>query len=159
MCRESGYGATTSRAQRLRTSWNAAVHFLADLDGPLRSCLRCDRPSARLCTTLGRWWELLRLMRILFVNYEYPPLGGGGGVATRDIAVELAKRHEVDVLTSAAPDLAPAEAQDGVTIYRAPVLGRTRRSTASILSMVSFWSIGIRYWRRIMDIRCYEVVR
>ena len=33
------------------------------------------------------------------------------------------------------------------TIYRAPVLGRTQRSTASILSMVSFWPIGIRHGR------------
>ena len=97
-------------------------------------------------------------MRILFVNYEYPPLGGGGGIATRDIAVELAKRHEVDVLTSAAPDLAPVEIQDGVTIYRAPVLGRTRRSTASILSMVSFWPIGIRHGRRQLANRSYDVV-
>ena len=38
-------------------------------------------------------------MNILFCNYEYPPLGGGGGVATALFAEEMAKRHEVTVLT------------------------------------------------------------
>ena len=61
-------------------------------------------------------------------------------------------------LTSVGPDLAPQEVCDGVTIFRAPVLGRTKRSTASILSMVSFWPIGIRHGRQVTAGRSYDVV-
>jgi len=39
-------------------------------------------------------------IKILIVNYEFPPLGGGGGVATYDLALEWVKQGQVDVLTS-----------------------------------------------------------
>ena len=61
-------------------------------------------------------------------------------------------------LTSSGPDLSPEEVCDGVRIYRAPVLGRTKLPTASILSMVSFWPIGIRHGRKMTAGRSYDVV-
>ena len=33
-------------------------------------------------------------MKILIVNYEYPPLGGGGSIEARDLAEQLAKENE-----------------------------------------------------------------
>lgn len=40
-------------------------------------------------------------MRLLILNYEYPPLGGGAGVITQNIAEGLAKRgHQICVLTT-----------------------------------------------------------
>lgn len=77
-------------------------------------------------------------VRILLVNYEYPPLGGGGGTAMRDLAVELARRHEVMVLTSGTPELAARERLDGVEIVRIPVSGRGSHSVASFSSMAWF---------------------
>jgi glycosyltransferase involved in cell wall biosynthesis len=39
-------------------------------------------------------------MRILMLNYEYPPLGGGGGKQSMYLAKELAKKHDVYFLTA-----------------------------------------------------------
>src|SRR4030042_5821734 len=83
-------------------------------------------------------------MRILMINYEFPPLGGGGGVASYEIAKALAARdHEVDVLTTKRRGLPSKEVVDGLSVYRAPVVGRGRLATASILSMLSFLPSGI----------------
>jgi glycosyltransferase involved in cell wall biosynthesis len=38
------------------------------------------------------------------------------------------------------------------------VLGRTKRSTASIVSMISFWPIGLMHGRRVLQGRRYDVV-
>lgn len=56
---------------------------------------------------------------ILIINYEYPPLGGGAGTASRETARALAGMgHRVTVLTSAFAGLARDETADGVRVVR-----------------------------------------
>lgn len=78
-------------------------------------------------------------MRLLIFNYEYPPLGGGGGIETRDLAEELARRHEVQVITTGFKGYPQKEKINGVIIYRVPVWGRNSLPTASLLSMITFF--------------------
>jgi glycosyltransferase involved in cell wall biosynthesis len=79
-----------------------------------------------------------RPLRILLVNYEYPPMGGGAANATMFIGRAMRRLgHEVTVLTGRGAGL-EAEAQDeGVRIVRIRVLRRSHdRSNA--LEMASF---------------------
>ncbi|MCG6872499.1 MAG: glycosyltransferase family 4 protein [Gammaproteobacteria bacterium] len=77
-------------------------------------------------------------MRILFCNYEYPPLGGGGGVINAMVAEELARDHYVGVVTSQAADLPRYQVLENVHVLRVPVLGRSQQAVASFPSMASF---------------------
>lgn len=76
--------------------------------------------------------------RILLINYEYPPIGGGGGNATRHIAHELAKMgHQPFVLTAAWGGLPLTEYTQGVTLRRIPAL-RRHADRCSVLEMLAF---------------------
>src|ERR1700680_4513064 len=76
-------------------------------------------------------------LRILFCNYEYPPLGGGGGVVMAAMARSLPQRQDVTVLTSRAAGL-PSEGMDAnVKVVRVPVFFRRHLAVANMPSMAA----------------------
>jgi glycosyltransferase involved in cell wall biosynthesis len=98
-------------------------------------------------------------MQILFCNYEYPPIGGGGGVVMGAMAAELARRgHEVTVLTSRAFGLPAESVEDGVRVVRVPVFFRRQMAVANMPSMAAYLPMG--YWRglKLGRKRPFEVV-
>ena len=77
-------------------------------------------------------------MRILLVNYEYPPLGGGAGQATASLAREFVTAgHEPLVLTSRFKGQPSVEDVDGVRIQRVPVI-RHRADRCTPPEMLTF---------------------
>ena len=77
-------------------------------------------------------------MHILIINSEYPPIGGGAGNASANIARCLVSiGHEVTVLTARFADQPHFEARDGVTIHRIPAL-RRRQDRSTALEQLTF---------------------
>ncbi|MDW8146135.1 MAG: glycosyltransferase [Roseiflexaceae bacterium] len=78
-------------------------------------------------------------MRILMLNYEYPPLGGGASPVTRALCEHLAAAgHEVDVVTMGYQRLPRVEMAGRVRVIRIPALRRSmvRAETPELLSYV-----------------------
>lgn len=71
-------------------------------------------------------------MRILILNSEYPPVGGGASTASGNIARILAQKgHEVTVITTRYGDLPAETEENGVRVLRGPARrGHKERSTA-----------------------------
>lgn len=82
-------------------------------------------------------------MRILIVNYEYPPTGGGAATAAEAIGKELVKcGHGVFVLTGRCKGRPASYEEDGIVIRRIPSLRRAM-DRSGILEMASFLVAGL----------------
>jgi glycosyltransferase involved in cell wall biosynthesis len=88
-------------------------------------------------------------MRILILNSEYPPIGGGAGNASAHIATQFEKMgHTVMVVTSRFGALSHREQKGRVTIHRIPGL-RRRQDRSNPLEQIifilsaSFWTMRL----------------
>jgi glycogen synthase len=99
-------------------------------------------------------------MRILVLNYEYPPLGGGAAVATAALAHGLAERGVVvDVVTAGAESGTQAadEAEQRLTVYRV----RSRRTgihQAGMADAGSYLIAALPLIRRLMRAHSYDAI-
>ncbi len=78
------------------------------------------------------------MKNILFINYEYPPIGAGAANAGYYFALNMkAQNINVCVLTSAYKSLHGRTIEDGVTVYRINAF-RTRKERSSIIQMLIY---------------------
>lgn len=76
-------------------------------------------------------------MKILCINYEYPPIGGGGASACKGLVESFVKQgHEVDLITSGMKGLPEYEEINGVHVYRVKCI-RRHKHFAGTLELIS----------------------
>lgn len=77
-------------------------------------------------------------MRLLLINSEYPPIGGGAGNASANIAACLAQSgYQVTVVTSRFGMLPHREQTDNLTVHRIPSL-RRKQDRSGALEQILF---------------------
>ena len=106
-------------------------------------------------------------MRILLLNYEYPPLGGGAAVATAALAKGLAERGvQVDVVTAgtgtAADRCTPESGHEsfehpGLTLFRVKST-RTGVHQAGMGDAASYLVAALPLIRRLMRTHTYDTI-
>ncbi len=84
-------------------------------------------------------------MKILIINSEYPPVGGGAANACAHIARLLVRRgHEVMVLTTSYGDLPADQVCDGVRVLRGPTRRRHADRSAAFEQVMFILGASLR---------------
>lgn len=101
--------------------------------------------------------------RLLLLNYEYPPIGGGGGFGCEKLAQALVKElgYEVTVLTAGiGMRVEETRAAFGIRIIRVPCAKeRAHRSSASFGFMLNYIVRATWYaWRHRSELRGVDVL-
>lgn len=82
--------------------------------------------------------------KILILNYEFPPIGGGGGIVSQNLAQGWARLgYDVDIVTSSFKNLEKKTCAGNITIFRVKTIGRKEMFSANFISMLSYLFFGL----------------
>lgn len=96
-------------------------------------------------------------MRILILNYEYPPLGGGAGIVTRHLAERFAMQgHKVHVVTAWFPGEPEFVSDGNLSIMRLPSL-RKHTYKSNPLEMLSWARHALRYFKQMPTDTMFDI--
>ncbi len=96
-------------------------------------------------------------MNILFLNYEFPPLGGGASPISFEIAERYVQLgHQVSVVTMGFKDLPDVEVVSGIKVFRVPCI-RAKKEICHPHEMLTFVFSAIRFLRRHLQQYNYDV--
>lgn len=95
-------------------------------------------------------------MNILVLNYEYPPVGGGGGFVSKEMAEILSKNNKVTVITMAFKDISKYESNGNLEVYRVPAL-RKRIDACKPQEQLTYIISGIRFLKKHLKCNKYDV--
>src|SRR5258708_6344669 len=97
--------------------------------------------------------------KILLLNYEFPPLGGGASPVSSELASYLVRHYdyEIDVVTMGYQNLPKQETIiPGLTVYRVPCL-RAKKETCQPYEQLSYLFFGYVKCLQLLKIKKYHL--
>ncbi len=96
-------------------------------------------------------------LRVLCLNYEYPPMGGGAGNATQYTALELTRLgHTVHVLTARLPGQSDVDTGDGLVVHRT-FSRRIHLHQAGLIGALTFLPSAFLRLRKLAKAHDYDI--
>lgn len=100
---------------------------------------------------------MINQMRILMLNYEFPPLGGGASPVSYEIAKGyVTLEHKVDVVTMGYKGLPKFEIVEGINVYRVPCI-RSKKEICHPHEMLSYVFSAKLFLRKHMKTHKYDI--
>lgn len=116
---------------------------------------RCSEKTSRETRLVPG--EHVSQMRILLLNYEFPPVGGGSSPVAFEIGKRyVSKGHDVHVVTMGFDDLPQQEEMSGMMITRVPCL-RRRIEITRLHELASYVFSAKRFLSKHLAVTHYDV--
>lgn len=97
-------------------------------------------------------------MNILLLNYEYPPLGGGGATVTKELCEKLVEHgNHVDVITMGFHGLPDKERHGNLTVHRVKCW-RTKQRVCHPWEQLSYCLKAYVYIKQNIDMKVYDFI-